>query len=368
MHMIIVAVFSEAPKMPKYKDVLEECAGIRNAHDWRVERAVRAVDMRKERFDWEQRVIVEVEDPEALEGDGGRRDERLSSGSEENESEEEEVPNKEVAPVTVNNDEDDEFNVEGALFNTSPTADYGLLPSPASSIIASRQYRFPRDLLDVCINVNANLLVDASQLLGLSSLLGALNLVQDLDLYLDTKDQLSALIGLLGRDTVGALITALINPLRMLSNAPFLNTPTTPATCPIPVIMLATFHMSTKALGGSSLADEKVQGNYDFGSSTGLLQIWRDCMRYLRSAECQSGGGCMAPHPFFEAEPVRVASGKDYLTIANTKSTSCSSYLCVVNNCKEGWVPTPQKDSQCRRVENDQSQEAISVCSRGYKL
>lgn len=109
--------------------------------------------------------------------------------------------------------------------------------SHPSSIIASRQYRFPRDLLDVCINVNANLLADASQLLGLSSLLGALNLgadielclclkvsvllfnvvhlvsnssLQDLDLYLETNDAIQALVGLLGKNTVGALITALV--------------------------------------------------------------------------------------------------------------------------------------------------------------
>ncbi|PPQ69703.1 hypothetical protein CVT25_012966 [Psilocybe cyanescens] len=124
-----------APKKPEYEDVLEECAGIRNAHDRRVERAVRAVDMLKEKFDWKQRVMVEVEEPEELEWDPrlGRVEEtedvEMSSGSEEDESEEEEVPNKEVAPATVNSDEDDEFNVEGALFNTSPTADFGVLSS-----------------------------------------------------------------------------------------------------------------------------------------------------------------------------------------------------------------------------------------------
>ena len=53
----------------EYDDVLRECAQIRDEHDKRVERAVRAVAMLRDKFDWKQRVEVEVEEPEELEWD-----------------------------------------------------------------------------------------------------------------------------------------------------------------------------------------------------------------------------------------------------------------------------------------------------------
>lgn len=52
-----------------YEDVLRECAEIRDAHDHRVERAVRAVLMLKDKFDWKQRVEVEEPEPDELEWD-----------------------------------------------------------------------------------------------------------------------------------------------------------------------------------------------------------------------------------------------------------------------------------------------------------
>lgn len=57
------------PKKPEYEDVLRECEQIRTAHDQRVERAVRAVTMLRDKFDWKQRVAVEVEEPEELDWD-----------------------------------------------------------------------------------------------------------------------------------------------------------------------------------------------------------------------------------------------------------------------------------------------------------
>ncbi|KAF9451580.1 hypothetical protein P691DRAFT_628524, partial [Macrolepiota fuliginosa MF-IS2] len=57
------------PKKPEYEDVLRECAEIRDAHDQRVDRAVRAVTMLREKFEWKQRVEVEVEEPEELDWD-----------------------------------------------------------------------------------------------------------------------------------------------------------------------------------------------------------------------------------------------------------------------------------------------------------
>jgi hypothetical protein len=62
--------FGMGTKKPvEYEDVLKECDEIRSAHDRRVDRAVRAVMMLREKFDWKQRVEVEVEEPEELEWD-----------------------------------------------------------------------------------------------------------------------------------------------------------------------------------------------------------------------------------------------------------------------------------------------------------
>lgn len=58
-----------AAKKVEYEDVLAECDEIRSAHDRRVERAVRAVTMLRDKFEWKQRVEVEVEEPEELEWD-----------------------------------------------------------------------------------------------------------------------------------------------------------------------------------------------------------------------------------------------------------------------------------------------------------
>ncbi|KAF8994063.1 hypothetical protein BDQ17DRAFT_1367480 [Cyathus striatus] len=63
-------------KKPEYEDVLNECAEIAEAHDKRVDRALRAVLMLRDRFDWKQRVEVEEPEPEELDWDPrfGRRE------------------------------------------------------------------------------------------------------------------------------------------------------------------------------------------------------------------------------------------------------------------------------------------------------
>lgn len=49
-----------------HQDVLTECTEIREEHDRRVDRAVRAVAMLREKFDWKSRVAVETEEPEEV--------------------------------------------------------------------------------------------------------------------------------------------------------------------------------------------------------------------------------------------------------------------------------------------------------------
>jgi hypothetical protein len=56
------------PKV-EYEDVLRECEEIRARHDQRADRAVRAVLMLRDKFEWKSRVEVEVEEPEDLDWD-----------------------------------------------------------------------------------------------------------------------------------------------------------------------------------------------------------------------------------------------------------------------------------------------------------
>ncbi|CCM05291.1 uncharacterized protein FIBRA_07505 [Fibroporia radiculosa] len=56
-------------RRPEYEDVLRECEQIRAEHDERIDRAVRAVSMLREKYDWKARVAVDQEEPEELEWD-----------------------------------------------------------------------------------------------------------------------------------------------------------------------------------------------------------------------------------------------------------------------------------------------------------
>lgn len=47
-----------------YTSILQTCETIREEHDLRCDRAVRAVNMLREKYDWKARVAVEVEEPE----------------------------------------------------------------------------------------------------------------------------------------------------------------------------------------------------------------------------------------------------------------------------------------------------------------
>ncbi|KAJ4474373.1 hypothetical protein J3R30DRAFT_668762 [Lentinula aciculospora] len=58
-----------AHRKPEYEDVLQECEQIRADHDRRADRAVRAVLLLREKFDWRPRVAVELEEPEELSWD-----------------------------------------------------------------------------------------------------------------------------------------------------------------------------------------------------------------------------------------------------------------------------------------------------------
>ncbi|KAF9223179.1 hypothetical protein BS17DRAFT_157403 [Gyrodon lividus] len=93
-----------------HEDVLRECAEIREAHDHRVDRAVRAVLMLRDKFEWKQRVEVEEPEPEELEWDPRIRKDDVHMG---NGVDEEDVP--EVADAEEGQSSDEEEVVEGEL-------------------------------------------------------------------------------------------------------------------------------------------------------------------------------------------------------------------------------------------------------------
>lgn len=112
-----------APKKVEYPDVLRECAEIAEAHDRRVERAVRAVMMLREKFDWKQRVEVEVEEPEELAWDP-----RMGMGADANadalqvgEEDEDEGLTPDGESPDGDEGDSDEDEVEGHLVEESAT-------------------------------------------------------------------------------------------------------------------------------------------------------------------------------------------------------------------------------------------------------
>jgi hypothetical protein len=92
---------SSARRKPEYEDVLRECEEIRMAHDKRAERAAKAVLLLRDKFDWKQRVEVEVEEPEELSWDPRLGPQSMNEGTSNGEE--------------GSSDEDDPTKVEGLL-------------------------------------------------------------------------------------------------------------------------------------------------------------------------------------------------------------------------------------------------------------
>ena len=98
----------------EYEDVLQECEQIRAEHDERVDRAVRAVAMLREKYDWKARVEVDQEEPEEIEWEArgvgvapsASQPERMSEDGESAET-----------PGGQSNDSDEEEELEEVLGN-----------------------------------------------------------------------------------------------------------------------------------------------------------------------------------------------------------------------------------------------------------
>jgi len=82
----------------------------------------------------------------------------------------------------------------------------------------------------------------------------------------------------------------------------------------------------------------------------------------------------MTAHSFFEAEPLRQSSGQDCPSIPNVKSVRCSQNLCIVSSCKEGWIPSDERNAcvldtavsiKMRRVLKRSDPLALDVVANG---
>ena len=117
--------FGAQEKKPEYSDVLRECEQIRLEHDERVDRAVRAVTLLREKYDWKARVEVETEEPEDIEwlmDEGANGDEMNMDGIKEDRREEE------------SNESEEEEELEEVLGNgepSSPAESQSGTPDPA---------------------------------------------------------------------------------------------------------------------------------------------------------------------------------------------------------------------------------------------
>lgn len=92
--------------------MLAECAEIRGDHDRRVERAIRAVGMLRDKFEWKVRMEVEQKEPEELGWDP-----RLAQ-------QQQQQDRMQVDEDSGSSDEDDEVEgvLNGALDHDTPDA------------------------------------------------------------------------------------------------------------------------------------------------------------------------------------------------------------------------------------------------------
>jgi len=109
-----------------HEDVIRECDQIKLEHDERVDRAVRAVTMLREKFDWKTRVEVEQEEPEELDWDPRIKQQTLAH---------EEVVDTDESDSTTpgdgdTNDSEEEKELEDALAIEPGSVTGGSSPTP----------------------------------------------------------------------------------------------------------------------------------------------------------------------------------------------------------------------------------------------
>lgn len=97
-----------------HEDVIRECDQIKLEHDERVDRAIKAVTMLREKYDWKARVMVEQEEPEELDWDP-RIQRQTMARVEDGLSSDSESSGPSVVDGEESNDSEEEKETENAL-------------------------------------------------------------------------------------------------------------------------------------------------------------------------------------------------------------------------------------------------------------
>ncbi|KAF9788121.1 hypothetical protein BJ322DRAFT_607162 [Thelephora terrestris] len=98
-----------------HEDVIRECDQIKLEHDDRVDRAVKAVTMLREKYDWKARVMVEQEEPEELDWDPRIQRQTMAHMGGEISSDSESSGPSAVDGAEESNDSEEEKETEHAL-------------------------------------------------------------------------------------------------------------------------------------------------------------------------------------------------------------------------------------------------------------
>ena len=98
-----------------HEDVVRECDQIKLEHDDRVDRAVKAVTMLREKYDWKVRVMVEQEEPEELDWDPRIQRQTMAHVGEALSSDSESSEPSAVDGAEESNDSEEEKETENAL-------------------------------------------------------------------------------------------------------------------------------------------------------------------------------------------------------------------------------------------------------------
>jgi hypothetical protein len=111
-----------------HEDVVRECDQIKLEHDERVDRAVRALAMLRDKFDWKTRVEVEQEEPEELDWDP-RSQQQPAAHEEVVDTDQSDSPTPEDGDT---NDSEEEKELEDALTIGPGTPGAGSSPMPVA--------------------------------------------------------------------------------------------------------------------------------------------------------------------------------------------------------------------------------------------
>ncbi|TRM59091.1 hypothetical protein BD626DRAFT_509712 [Schizophyllum amplum] len=253
-----------------------------------------------------------------------------------------------------------------------------LSKSKTSRIVAARQHSIPRtldnrDLIDVCVNVDARVIVEAlAPLVEIPNLTGEICLcIDDLDIFLSTYVDATVLSSILN-GPIRAILDLLINTDPTRANCPVVpphaqracstedpcgivcdpgyvkngNQCCPPAGCPSGSLS------RPKKRRLSSRVTTYEQARSTCGSRQNVCGIagregGHDFECIDTTATLDSCGGCMTPHGFLVSSPQ--ASGVDCSALPNVIEVGCVASKCVVNRCKASFVPS-EDASRCVSV------------------